>query len=188
VKQGRPLVLIVDDDRWMRQVLKEVLSVEDFLVAEASRITDAVRILKAIKPNAVVLDLALPGDSSGLDLLWTCNDTSVAHDVPVIVVSAYADLLPQEAFARAVRALQKPVDLDELVCVLKAVVSTRSSGRSTDHEDGRPQADVHRRDWLDAAATMSVDTRLGDLWSGGRTVEACRELQLAKLMRTKLRQ
>ena len=168
-------MLIVDDDWWMRQVLREVLSVEDFLVAEATRITDAVRILKAIKPNAVALDLAPPGDSSGLDLLWTCNDTSVAHDVPVIVVSAYADLLPQEAFARAVRALQKPVDLDELVSALKAVVITRSSAGSTDHEAGRLQAHAHRRDWLDAAATISVDTRLGDLWPGGRTVEACRE-------------
>jgi len=67
-------VLTVDDDAWMRRALKEVLSVEGFLVAEAARIADAVRILQAVKPGAVILDLALPERTSGPDLLSATTD------------------------------------------------------------------------------------------------------------------
>jgi hypothetical protein len=77
----------------------------------------------------VILDPALPGNTSGLELLWTCNRMSTTRDVPVIVVSAYAELLPQDASACAAGVLQKPGDLDELVTALKQLLVNSSDAR-----------------------------------------------------------
>jgi CheY-like chemotaxis protein len=118
----RHFVLIVEDDQWMRSVLKEVLAVEGFRVADAPNAHTALRILDAIQPSAIVLDLALPG-VSGLELLW--RTTKGRHcDIPVVVVSAYAELLPDEALANAACVLQKPIDLDDLIAVLGRLASS----------------------------------------------------------------
>jgi len=165
VKKGRPLVLIVDDDSWMRRVLKEVLCVEGFLVAEAAGMADAVRILQAVKPTAVILDLALPGKMSGLDLLWTCSRISTTRGVPVFVVSAYAELLPRDAFACAAGVLQKPVDLDQLVTALKQLVVNSSGARVFDSQADATLVHLRRRVWVDMAAfRTNAHARVGQLW------------------------
>jgi two-component system, OmpR family, phosphate regulon response regulator OmpR len=122
IERQPPLILVVEDDDCMRQVLSKLLLDEGFRVAEAARSADAFTLLHTISPSAVVLDLALPGAASGLDLLWECEDSATTTAVPVIVVSAYADVLPSDALACTASVLQKPVDLDELLITLKRLV------------------------------------------------------------------
>ena len=46
----RPLVLVLDDDQWMRHLLKEVLALEGFLVAESANASHAERLLHTCVP------------------------------------------------------------------------------------------------------------------------------------------
>ena len=57
---GRPLVLVVDDDRGVQDAVREELANRDYEVVIASDGDAAIRLLDAMSPDVLVLDLKLP--------------------------------------------------------------------------------------------------------------------------------
>ena len=57
---GRPLVLVVDDDRGVQDAVREELANRDYEVIIASDGDAAIRLLDAMMPDVLVLDLKLP--------------------------------------------------------------------------------------------------------------------------------
>jgi CheY-like chemotaxis protein len=57
---GRPLVLVVDDDRGVQDAVREELANRDYEVVIASDGEAAIRLLDALTPDVLVLDLRLP--------------------------------------------------------------------------------------------------------------------------------
>lgn len=78
-------ILIIDDDINIGNMLEEMLTKEGYRISRAYSGTEAVLLLKEIKPDLVLLDLMLPG-LSGEEVL-----TRIIG-IPVIVVSARADV------------------------------------------------------------------------------------------------
>jgi DNA-binding response OmpR family regulator len=62
-KMGRPLVLVVDDDTGVQDAVREELSNREYEVIIASDGDAAIRLLDAMKPDVLVLDLKLPRGS-----------------------------------------------------------------------------------------------------------------------------
>jgi CheY-like chemotaxis protein len=62
-KSGRPLVLVVEDDRVVQDAVREELANRDYEVVIASDGDAAIRMLEAIMPDVLVLDLKLPNVS-----------------------------------------------------------------------------------------------------------------------------
>jgi CheY-like chemotaxis protein len=60
---GRPLVLVVDDDRGVQDAVREELANRDYEVVIASDGEAAIRLLDALSPDVLVLDLKLPNVS-----------------------------------------------------------------------------------------------------------------------------
>ena len=60
---GRPLVLVVDDDRGVQDAVREELANRDYEVVIASDGDAAIRLLDALSPDVLVLDLKLPNVS-----------------------------------------------------------------------------------------------------------------------------
>ncbi|MCU1281900.1 MAG: DNA-binding response regulator [bacterium] len=60
---GRKLVLVVDDDRGVQQAVREELANRDYEVVIASDGDAAMRLLDAMMPDVIVLDLKLPNVS-----------------------------------------------------------------------------------------------------------------------------
>ncbi len=58
--EGRPLVLVVDDDRGVQEAVREELANRDYEVVIASDGDAAIRLLDAMRPDVLVLDLRLP--------------------------------------------------------------------------------------------------------------------------------
>ncbi len=58
--EGRPLVLVVDDDRGVQEAVREELANRDYEVVIASDGDAAIRLLDAMRPDVLVLDLKLP--------------------------------------------------------------------------------------------------------------------------------
>ena len=77
-------VLVVDDEPAILRFLKPALSANDYEVATAGTVADAIRRIAADAPDVVVLDLALP-DGDGKEVIRTVREWS---DVPIIVLSA----------------------------------------------------------------------------------------------------
>jgi len=58
-------ILVVDDEKPMREIYKEALEAEGFKVLEAENAVQANEILKKSTPDIVLLDLRLPGVDGG---------------------------------------------------------------------------------------------------------------------------
>jgi len=112
------LILVVDDDRNVCRVLKDLLERAGFEVLTAPDVDAAVPILKQQDLDLIVTDLKMPG-KSGMDLLSLCHEARPA--VPVIMMTAYADV---EAAVTAMKKgaydfFTKPFDENELLNVAK---------------------------------------------------------------------
>ena len=77
-------VLVVDDEAAVRTLLRRLLTMQDYEVAEAEDGVTALKLLKSDRPDIVLLDVSLP-TQDGLEVLAAIRKES---DVPVILVTA----------------------------------------------------------------------------------------------------
>jgi CheY-like chemotaxis protein len=102
-------ILVVDDDRDIRECIAEVLEDEGFRVEQAENGCEAIAKLDRTRPSLVVLDLMMPV-MSGWEFLDHKRQRSDVADVPVIVATAsFSENVAAE------RVLRKPFEIDELV-------------------------------------------------------------------------
>ena len=110
-------MLIVDDDRSVREALRSALEDEGFTVAVAANGAEAMAKLAERRPRLVLLDLMMP-IVDGWEVLDRMRADPSLDDVRVCVCSASsADL----ATTRADFVLHKPFDLDALKHVVDAI-------------------------------------------------------------------
>lgn len=124
-------ILIVDDEEAVCWALRRALTSEGHRVAVASSAEEALRVAGVEKPEAVLLDVRLPG-MDGLAALGRLRELS--DDAPVIVMTAFGNL------STAVRAVEggafdyltKPFDLEQ---ALEAVERALQRGKVADAEE-----------------------------------------------------
>lgn len=134
-------ILVVDDDKGIREVLREVLTLAGYQVVEAENGAVALRMLRETpKPDLVLLDLMMPVMSGWKVLeLLEAGDKDLAT-VPVVVMSAVSASLKGLEQKGGVRAcFVKPVDIDVLLDAVHRQLSPRESG--LDHDES---ADIAR--------------------------------------------
>lgn len=120
----RKPILVVEDDPTTRLLLAAYLMDEGYAVIEARTGEDALLLAAEWQPAVVLLDLGLP-TISGFDVLRSLKAAPRTRDIPIIVISAYADLMGAEDARQADRRLQKPFDPATLVDVIEAVSGAR---------------------------------------------------------------
>jgi CheY-like chemotaxis protein len=112
-------VLVVEDDRDIREVMVEILESAGYAVSSASDGAEALAYLKAgTRPCIIVLDLMMPVMDG-----WTFSqekqkDPELAA-IPVLVVSAVGRQDPRNASMNAVAHLSKPLNVDKLMAALQ---------------------------------------------------------------------
>jgi two-component system, NtrC family, response regulator AtoC len=154
MKESAATVLVVDDDRTIRRNLVQFLESEGYQALEAANGDEALASIRTTDPDAVLLDLKMPG-RDGLEVLRELG--SILADLPVIVVTAFGGSAAAiEAMRRgAYDYLSKPFDLDEIlltlrralrqralafeVRALRAKAAARSSEASEDPDAGEPE-------------------------------------------------
>ncbi len=82
---GKPLILVVDDETSARELLASYLNSE-YRIAFAESGVEAVEKAAQLRPDAITLDLAMPG-GSGLDALVTLRKAPETANIPIIIVS-----------------------------------------------------------------------------------------------------
>ena len=83
-------ILVVDDDESVRGLVRDVLEVEGHEVDVAADGFAALRRLEACRPDAVVLDVMMPG-LDGYAVLSRIRTSDVGNDLPVVMLTAAAD-------------------------------------------------------------------------------------------------
>ncbi|MBI5720346.1 MAG: response regulator [Burkholderiales bacterium] len=112
VPQRQPYVLVVDDNPTNLELAVFTLEVAGFEVGTASDAAEYRRVLAARRPDAVLMDVQLPG-SSGLELARELKADPATAAIPVIAVTAYA-MKGDEQRMRAAGCdayLSKPLDV-----------------------------------------------------------------------------
>ena len=119
-------VLIVDDEEAITWALRKALEREGYRVGVAPSAEKAFELAANLRPNAVILDIRLPG-MDGLAALGKLRQ--LTGDAPVIVITAHGNL------STAVRAVEggafdylaKPFDLSQALDAVARAVKSRST-------------------------------------------------------------
>jgi DNA-binding NtrC family response regulator len=124
----KPLVLVVDDEANLRRMLGAVLGAEGYAVTEALSGTEAVKAVRLKRPDAVLLDLQMPGGPDGLETLERL--THEVPGVPVIMMSGRAGLQDAVRATKlgAYHFLEKPLAPDAVARVFEPYFTTKTHG------------------------------------------------------------
>ncbi len=111
-------VLVVDDDKMMRHVIRLNLENEDIMVIEATMLKRLFDILSVHKVDLILLDLGLP-DGNAMDFI---KEIRAQSDVPLIIVSGHHECSKktQGLDLGADDYINKPFDVSELVARVKS--------------------------------------------------------------------
>ncbi|MFM2092261.1 MAG: hypothetical protein RLZZ127_2750 [Planctomycetota bacterium] len=173
-----PLVLVVDDDAAVCWAVERLLSGAGWRTATAADAAAARRQIRRRRPDLVLTDVRMPGES-GLDLLAGLR--SEHPDLPVLVTTAHGDVeVAVEAVRRgAAGHLAKPLAAEPLLAAVRRALGERPLAAAA-----RPQAaaepelvgsgpsmqEVYRR--IAAAAASDLDVLIAGPVGSGRSLAA----------------
>lgn len=118
-------VLVVEDDKEIRALVKSSLEVEGFEVLTAVSIGEAQRMISNAKPELIILDLGLP-DGDGVELVHSVRKE---QNLPIIIISA------RDHEAQKIRLLDagaddylsKPFGVQELLARIRVALRHRGT-------------------------------------------------------------
>jgi GAF domain-containing protein/CheY-like chemotaxis protein len=110
-------ILVVDDDPAVRDLMQRFLSREGFRVVTAPGGEEGLRLARERRPDAITLDVMMPGMDGWAVLSALKADAAVA-DIPVIMLTIVDDRNLGYALGAA-EYLTKPIDRERLVTVLE---------------------------------------------------------------------
>jgi signal transduction histidine kinase/DNA-binding response OmpR family regulator len=114
---GASAVLVIDDDAAVRELMQRFLAREGFRVVTATGGEEGLRLARELAPDAITLDVMMPGMDGWAVLSALKSDPEVA-DIPVIMLTMVDDRNLGYALGAA-DYLTKPVDRERLVAVLQ---------------------------------------------------------------------
>ena len=113
-------ILIVEDYDDVRGMLKVLLESEEFQVLEAGSGSEALEVIKKQRPDAILMDLALPG-FDGFETIRRIRTLDGFRNTPIVVLTAYTAPSTYETALSAGSNyfMAKPIDFDDLLALLK---------------------------------------------------------------------
>jgi CheY-like chemotaxis protein len=114
-------VLVVEDDEAVSSLLVDLLRERGYNAVPAYDGRKALQLARKLKPHLITLDLALPG-ADGQAVLQRLKADPATRDVPVVVISAFTQILPAGDRKKLAYLLGKPFDLTEVLDIVQATV------------------------------------------------------------------
>ena len=126
MSQPNATLLLVDDDAMNRDALARRLSRSGYTVVTAENGSDALRVIRERRIDAVLLDVMMPG-MSGLETLRQLRQMRSVADLPVIMVTAKdeSDDVVEALDLGANDYVTKPIDFAVALARIRTQVATR---------------------------------------------------------------
>lgn len=112
-----PTVLIIDDNEGLVELLERYISGQTYQVISASTGEDGLKLAQQLQPDAIIMDLMMPG-MDGWELLQYLRTDSATRVIPVIICSVIND--PELAYSLgASLCIAKPVNKETILNALR---------------------------------------------------------------------
>ncbi|MEO1131907.1 MAG: response regulator [Cyanobacteria bacterium J06639_1] len=124
-----PLVLVVDDDELLRLVIRDLLEMAGYRVAEVADATAGIEWCRTARPDLVLLDALMP-EMDGFDCCRHLRSLFPASELPILMLTALSDAgtADRVAAAGATGYVAKPFKtqllLDRIAALLPSSVRT----------------------------------------------------------------
>ena len=118
-------ILIVDDERDIRELISEILIDEGYTTRLAGTADDAMREVTSQSPGLLILDIWLKdSDMDGIDILKKVK--SDYPEVPVVIISGHGNIEIAVAAIKqgAYDFIEKPFNIDQLLVVIRRAMET----------------------------------------------------------------
>lgn len=127
------LILIVDDDRGVRELLQIIVEKEGFKVVMAEDGAEALEKARTLAPHLILLDLMLP-KSGGFEVVHELQGDETGN-IPIVIMTgrfmdqSTAELIKRESNVK--EYLEKPLKTAALAALLHRLLNTRAPARKT---------------------------------------------------------
>lgn len=149
-------VVIAEDEAIIRLDLKETLEEEGYeVVGETGRGDEAVRLVRELKPDVVILDVKMPG----LDGLAAARELNTTRESAVLILTAFSqrDLIEQARDAGALAYLVKPFQRSELIPALEVALGRFQEMKALESEVKDLAEQLETRRAVDRAKGLLMD-------------------------------
>ena len=114
-------VLVIDDDRLLCELVKTTFELEGFEVGVAYDVIEAERVLVESRPDAILLDIGLPG-IDGIFYLERLRETPQTSKIPIVAISGSEEAGRSAKAAGAEAFLRKPFSPLELIALITPLI------------------------------------------------------------------
>lgn len=117
-------VLVVDDKREIRDLLRTSLSAEGYRVVVASNGEEAIGLVKTENPQGILMDIEMPG----IDGIETCKRLEADEKtrlIPIIMMTSRGDRDVEAYLEGATDVVNKPFDIVQLAIRVKSMLRVR---------------------------------------------------------------
>ena len=136
-------ILVVDDDEGIRDLVKQYLNQNNFLVTTAKSAEDAVEKIKIIKFDLIVLDIMMPG-KSGLDFTIE-NKNNLNTPIILLTAKGQASERVEGLEVGADDYLPKPFEPKELILRIKNIINkTKQNNKKRVVDFGNIKIDLNK--------------------------------------------
>ncbi len=138
-----PKIFLVDDDAGIRDTLSLLLSLRGMESVAFASGEEALEHIEPTSRGCILSDLRMPG-LGGIELMHAMQERGVT--LPIVMLTAHGDVATTRAALRggAFDFLEKPIDDDILIDVLKHAMSEDEQGHRQRLETGRQLARIER--------------------------------------------
>jgi len=129
MRNGKHLILCVDDDTDLLDLLRMQLEKNGYMVESAFSGEEGLAKFKQLKPDLIIVDLMMEELAAGMSPV---DELKLAgNEVPVLLLGSMGDKLNLSTGSRELGSdavFQKPVNAEALLRTIKAKLANRSCG------------------------------------------------------------
>ncbi len=134
-------VLVIDDDRLLCELVRTTFELEGFEVDTAYDVIEAERVLVESRPDAILLDIGLPG-IDGIFYLERLRETPNTSKTPIVAISGSEEAGRSARAAGAEAFMRKPFSPLELIALVTPLI--RNGSDPSERPDVVDVADLNR--------------------------------------------